>query len=177
MEDLEKSWTTVGSAGILNHADLAKVTLHQSIIQLGTELLPPPPAVAVADAPPADLVNLPTTQAVVRYNVTSADGLFNTGFFAYRLRLRCRGQISAKLIEVDLASGIEKTRIQFSSNNHTAFEDQHAFESAGDPPQSVPFDFDKKAYYVEATLTASAVAIGHPAAISTIQISAPSTII
>jgi hypothetical protein len=177
MEDLEKSWTTVGSAGTLNQADLAKVTLHQSIIQLGTELLPPPHAAAVADAPPADLVNLPTMQAVVRYNVTSTDGLFNTGFFAYRLRLRCRGQISAKLIEVDLASGIEKTRIQFNSNNHTAFEDQGAFESAGDPPRSVPFDFDKKAYYVEATLTASAVAIGHPAAISIIQISAPSTII
>ena len=118
-----------------------------------------------------------TVQAVVRYNVTSTDGLFNTGFFAYRLRLRCRGQISAKLIEVDLASGIEKARIQFNSDNHTAFEDQVAFESAGDPPRSVPFDFGKKAYYVEATLTASAVAIGHPAAISIIQISAASTII
>jgi len=177
MEDLEKSWTTVGSAGTLNQADLAKVTLHQSIIQLGTELLPPPHAAALADAPPAGLVNLATVQAVVRYNVTSTDGLFNTGFFAYRLRLRCRGQISAKLIEVDLASGIEKARIQFNSDNHTAFEDQDAFESAGDPPRSVPFDFGKKAYYVEATLTASAVAIGHPAAISIIQISAPSTII
>ena len=177
MEDLKQSWTTVGSAGTLNQADLAKVTFHQSIIQLGTELLPPPPAAAVADAPPADLVPLPTIQAVVRYNVTSADGLFNTGSFAYELRLRCRGQIFARLIEVDLASGIENTRIQFNSNNHNAFEDQHAFESAGDPPHSVPFDFGKKAYYVEATLTASAIAIGHPAAISIIQISAPSTII
>jgi hypothetical protein len=120
---------------------------------------------------------LPTIQAVVRYNVTAAGGLFNTGSFAYKLRLRCRGQVSVKLIEVDLASGMENTRIPFNSNNHTAFEDQHAFESAGDPPHSVPFDFDKKAYYVEATLTASAVAIGHPAAISVIQISAPSTII
>jgi len=175
MEDLQKSWTTVGSAGILNQTDLAKVTLHQSIIQLGTELLPPPSTVAVADAPAVHLVHLPTMQAVVRYNVTSTAGLFNTGSFAYRLQLRCRGQISAKLIEVDLASGMEKTRIQFNSNNHTAFEDQVAFESAGDPPRSVPFDFNKKAYYVEATLTAPAVAIGHPAAISIIQISAPST--
>jgi hypothetical protein len=177
MEDLEKSWTTVGSAGTLVQADLAKVTLHQSIIQLGTELAPPPATAAVADAPRADLVTLPTTQAVVRYNVTAADGLFNTPPFAYELRLRCRGQISAKLVEVDLASGTENTRIQFNSNNHNAFEDQHAFESAGDPPHSVPFDFGNKAYYVEATLTASAIAIGHPAAISIIQVSAPSTII
>ena len=101
MEDLQKSWATVGSAGILNQADLAKVTLHQSIIQLGTELLPPPSTVAVADAPAVHLVHLPTMQAVVRYNVTSTAGLFNTGSFAYRLQLRCRGQISAKLIEVD----------------------------------------------------------------------------
>jgi hypothetical protein len=173
MEDLDKVWTTVGSAGTLNQVDLAKVTLDQSIIQLGTELLPPP-AVAVAGASPTDLVNFPTIQAVVRYNVTSVDGLFKTGLFAYRLRLRCRGQISAKLIEVDLASGMEKRRIKFDSNNHNDFEDQDAFdEDAGDPPQSIPFDFNKKAYYVEATLTASAVAIGHPAAISTIQISAP----
>jgi hypothetical protein len=144
---------------------------------IGHRALPPPAVAAVADSPPADLVNLPTIQAVVRYKVSSVDGLFNMGFFAYRLRLRCRGQISANLIEVDLASGIEKTRIHFNSNNHNNFEDQDAFESAGDPPQSIPFDFDKKAYYVEATLTASAVAIGHPAAISIIQISAPSTII
>jgi hypothetical protein len=177
MEDLKRSWTTVGSAGTLNQADLAKVTLHQSIVQLGTELASPPAAATVTGAPHADLVTLPTTQAVVRYNVSSADGLFNTGSFAYKLRLRCRGRISAKLIEVDLASGIENTRIQFNSNNHNAFENQQAFESAGDPPHSVPFDFGNKAYYVEATLTASAVVIGHPAAISTIQISAPSTII
>ena len=52
MEDLKKSWTTVGSAGSLNQADLAKVTLHQSTIQLGTELLPPPPVAEIADSPP-----------------------------------------------------------------------------------------------------------------------------
>ena len=34
MDDKLKIWTTVGSAGILNQADLAKVTLHGSIIQL-----------------------------------------------------------------------------------------------------------------------------------------------
>jgi hypothetical protein len=94
MEDLEKSWTTVGSAGTLNQADLAKVTLHQSIVQLGTELASPPAAATVTGAPHADLVTLPTTQAVVRYNVSSADGLFNTGVDSFRHRDRSpRGNI------------------------------------------------------------------------------------
>ncbi len=174
MEDLDKVWTTVGSAGTLNQVDLAKVTLHQSIIQLGTEIVPLPAAAAVAGAPPADLVNFPTIQAVVRYNVTSVDGLFNSARFRYKLLLRCRGRISANLIEVDLASGVEKQRIRFNSDNHNNFDVQFVFEDSG-IENSIPFDFVNKAYYVEATLTASAVAIGHPAAISMIQISAPTT--
>jgi len=92
MEDLEKSWTTVGSAGTLNQADLAKVTLHQSIIQLGTELLPPPHAAALADAPPAGLVNLATVQAVVRYNVTGAVAICVGIDGAVSGRMRIRGQ-------------------------------------------------------------------------------------
>jgi hypothetical protein len=35
MDDKLKIWTAVGSAGSLNQADLAKVTLHGSIIQVG----------------------------------------------------------------------------------------------------------------------------------------------
>jgi hypothetical protein len=51
MDDKLKIWTTVGSAGILNQADLAKVTLHGSIIQIGVNIVLPPQADAAA--PPA----------------------------------------------------------------------------------------------------------------------------
>jgi hypothetical protein len=51
MDDKQKIWTTVGSAGILDQADLAKVSLHQSIIQLGVAIAPP--AASAAAAPPA----------------------------------------------------------------------------------------------------------------------------
>jgi len=171
MADLDKVWTTVGSTGILNQVDLAKVTLHQSIIQLGTEIITQPPAATIAG-----LANLPSIQAVVRYNVTSVDGLFNSARFKYKLLLRCRGQVSANLIEVDLASGVEKQRIRFVSDNHNNFEEQFVLEDTGIQENSTPFDFVNKAYYVEATLTAPAVVIGHPAAISIIQISAPTTL-
>jgi hypothetical protein len=40
MDDRLKIWTRVGSAGILSQADLEKVTLHQSIAQLGVDLSP-----------------------------------------------------------------------------------------------------------------------------------------
>jgi hypothetical protein len=75
MDDKLKVWTTVGSAGILNQADLAKVTLHGSIIQLGVDIAPPQ---AAAAARPLGQLGLtfPTIQAVARYNVTPVDGLF-----------------------------------------------------------------------------------------------------
>jgi hypothetical protein len=38
-EIVESFLTTVGSAGALNQADRAKVTLHQSIIQLGVDVV------------------------------------------------------------------------------------------------------------------------------------------
>lgn len=171
MADLDRAWTTVGSAGILNEVDLAKVTLHQSIIQLGVEIVAQPLATTVASPAPASFVHLPTAQAVVRYNVVSVDGLFNPARFKYKLLLRCRGQVSANLIEVDLASGLEKSRIQFGSNNSPNFQVQFKLEDPVGQENSVPFDFINKAYYVEATLTAPALVIGHPAAISILQIS------
>jgi hypothetical protein len=158
MADLDKVWTSVGSAGTLNQADLAKVTLHQSIIQLGTELSTQPtaaPAAGTADAG----VSLPTMQAVVRYNVTPVDGLFNPAHFRYSLQFRCRGQITAKLMEVDLTSGTETARILFNSDKSSNFTVQFALENTGDR-DSIPLDFNNKAYYVEATLTAPALAIG-----------------
>jgi hypothetical protein len=174
MPDSDRLWTTVGSAGTLNQADLAKVTLHQSIVQLGTAVVPPPAAAEAAsaggEAAVAPELQLPTIQAVVRYNVTPVDGLFFTpgAGLHYFLKLRCRGNVSARLVEVDLQTGAETQRILLNSN--TANFQVVVKEENPAAPESKVMDFVEKAYYVEATLTASAVVIGHPAAIQIIKI-------
>ena len=168
MDDKFKIWTTVGSAGILNPADLAKVTLHGPIIQLGVDISPPPLAAA---ARPLSPIGFPTIQAVARYNVTPVDGVFfnqvASNKFHYGLELRYLGHVTAKLREVDLHTGndpdeglilFDKTSPSFKVE--TAFASQ--FEGV--------LDFVNKAYYVEATLAAPALVVGHPAAISIIKV-------
>jgi hypothetical protein len=170
MDDQLKVWTTVGSAGTLNQADLAKVTLHQSIIQLGTELVPPLPNQPAAGSAAFDLgANIPTIQAVVRYNVTPVEGLFFvTTNFRYHLQLRFRGQVAARLMEVDLENGTETQRLLLDS--HNAPPPNFVVQAVFEDHDSQPLDFVNKAYYVEATLVAPSLIIGHPAAISMIKI-------
>jgi len=176
MEDKFKAWTTVGSAGTLDHTDLAKVSLHQSVVQLGVELLPPPPVAHNAATAGLFSAAVPTQQAVVRYNVTPVDGMFPavTPAFAWALRLRYRGRVTARWIEVDLATGTETQLVQFDSN---AFPASQSFQVQAAFTAFRPVDFVKKAYYVEATLVAPLLIVGHPAAISIIKLSAEPPIV
>jgi hypothetical protein len=170
MDDKLKIWTTVGSAGILNPADLAKVTLHGSIIQLGIDISPPPPVAAARR-----LIGLPTVQAVARYNVTPVDGLFfnqvASNKFHYGLELRYLGHVMATLREVDLHTGNDPDQglVLFDS---TRFDTSPSFkvETAFATQFEGVLDFVNKAYYVEATLVAPALVVGHPAAISMIKV-------
>jgi hypothetical protein len=176
MEDKFKLWTTVGSGGSLNATDLAKVSLHQSIVQLGVDLLPPTAVAHNVAAADVFAAPIPTQQAVVRYNVEPVDGMFPsvTPAFAWALRLRYRGRVTARWIEVDLATGAETQLVQFDSNAFpvaTTFHVQAAFTAFR------PVDFVKKAYYVEATLVAPALIVGHPAAISIVKLSAEPPIV
>jgi hypothetical protein len=82
MGDEGKYWSTVGSAGTLRAADLAKVSLDNAVITLGHGIAPPP---ATAAEDPS--IVTPQVSAVVRYNVTPVDGLFVTGTFVYLLQL------------------------------------------------------------------------------------------
>ncbi len=171
MDDQLKIWTTVGSAGTLNQADLAKVSLHQSIIQLGVDF-GPVQAVAAQDAATAVHVApifSPTIQAVVRYNVTPVAGLFFADKLIYGLQIRYRGRITATLTEVDLVSGTEKALIAFDSTHLPAPPGFHV-ELVQEKCASADLDFLNKAYYVEATLIAPELAIGNPAAISIIKL-------
>jgi hypothetical protein len=70
--------------------------------------------------------------------------------FHYGLRLRYLGQVTAKLMEVDLATGSEIELVHFDSANFPAspqFQVQTAFAAHF----VAVLDFVKKAYYVEAT--------------------------
>jgi hypothetical protein len=150
MNNIKKIWTTVGSAGTLNQTDLAKVSLHQSIIQLAT------------GAPSS-------SEAIVRYNLTPVDGVFFLGNFRYGLQIRFRGKIVAKLMEVDLANGTETQLILFDSSKFPrspAFQVQIASMQQDSPL----LDFVNKAYYVEAALKPAALVAGHPSAISMIKL-------
>ncbi len=175
MEDRLKAWTTVGSAGTLDSTDLAKVHLHKSIVQLGVEILTQPVAAGAQAAAPLSAA-LPTQQAVVRYNVTPVDGMFPqaTPAFGWALRLRYRGRVTARWIEVDLATGTENVMVTFDSN---AFPASNAFQVQAAFTAFRPVDFVRKAYYVEATLVAPALIVGHPAAISIVKLSAEPPII
>jgi hypothetical protein len=164
MDDSLKVWTTVGSAGTMDQADLAKVHLLQSTVQLGVDLSSTQGAAAAAR------VAIPTTQAVVRYNVTPVDGLFfPTAAFTYQLQLRYRGHVNAKLMQVSINTGEETQLVLFDS---TRFASTPGFQlqRAAAPRDSTFLDFVNNGYYVEATLITSAVVIGKPSAISVIQL-------
>jgi hypothetical protein len=176
MDDKVRIWTTVGSAGTLDSTDLAKVSLHQSIIQVGIAILPPQQQAPTAVPPVGQLASpVPTVRAVARYNVTPVDGLFFDQVpsrpFHYGLRLRYLGQVTARLVEVDLATGAETAPdlVTFDSASFPAspsFQVQTAFAQHFEGV----LDFVKKAYYVEATLVAPALVAGNPAAISIIKL-------
>jgi hypothetical protein len=175
MDDKQKIWTTVGSAGILDHVDLAKVSLHQSIIQLGVAIAPPAAQAAAAPSAAAQLSpGFRTMQAVARYNITPVDGLFfqqvPSSPFHYGLQLRYLGQVTAKLKEVDLATGSEKDLVLFDSTTFLPISPFFQVKKAFATQFEGILDFVKKAYYVEATLVAPALVVGHPAAISIIQV-------
>ena len=166
MPDNVKVWTTVGSAGTLTQVDLAKVTLHGSIIQLGAEVVSTGGGTATT---PALAAVQNTVQAVVRYNLTPVDGLFLTGPFHYHLQIRFRNHIIARLMETDMLSGTERQLISFNSQS---FPPQPGFQvqAVATPANSTVMDFVNKAYYVEATLIAPATAVGSPAEISVIKV-------
>lgn len=170
MSDDVRIWTTVGSAGTLSATDLAKVTLDNAVITLGHDVAPP--VNLVAEDPS---VGFPPSTAVVRYNVTPVDGLFPVDdmgpitHFHYVLQLTYRGTVRARLVQFDLSSGTEKDLLQFDS---ASFAPAHSFATNGGTTtfDSSVMDFVNFAYYVEATLSASAIVVGNPAEIAVVKV-------
>ncbi len=163
MDDERKYWTTVGSAGTLSAVDLAKVSLDNAVISLGTGIAPPP---ASAAEDPSIVTR--EISAVVRYNITPVDGLFATGTFVYALQLTYRGAVRARFVQFDLSSGIETDLALF---NRSSSPPGGGFETAVNiTAVDIVLDFVNCAYYVEATLAASATVVGNPAEIAAVKV-------
>jgi hypothetical protein len=168
-------WSSVGSAGTVDVADLGKVAFDKSSVQLqGFDLVVSPSATqAEADR---SAIALPTVRAVVRYGVTPVEGVL-TGAQLY-LVLRYRdgsGHIAANLIEVDINAGTETTRITFDSKDGNSVHDD-AFQVYASKDYYSSFDFRNHAYYVELILTASQPLLRpviFPPKVSVIQLKPP----
>lgn len=134
-------WTTVGSTGVVDEADTAIVEFI-----LGEARVP-------AAAPANSVLNL-------RYNVVSLDGFAGPG--QYLLQVRYRDNGAAARVQLDLrqynASGSNNLLASFDSNDYAA--------AVGYQTRSecilVDWDFDQGPFFIEGTLTKSAVG-GQPA--------------
>ena len=175
----DKIWTTVGSAGTVDETDVNKVFFDHAVVQMGRLVGNQPPSVKRS-------VVGTTLSAVVRYNVTPAEGLFirprncvvSTGNSCPGVALALRfldtgnsARVLARLIEVDMATGGEVTRLTFDSND-PIFVPANRYQ-VGSKAECNPrwhFDFKNKAYYVEATLTGSAISFGAASGIQIIKI-------
>ena len=103
-------WSSAGSAGTVNIADIGKVVFANSVVQLqGIDLVFNQPT-PLADLPAVQ------TQAVIRYGVTPVEGVLNGQELGLKLRYRDgSGRVVAVLIQVDIASGTETRTATFDS--------------------------------------------------------------
>lgn len=174
--DADKNWTTLGSAGTLDETSVGKVFFDHGIVQMGR--------VGVITNPTPSLVST-TDSAVIRYNVTAVDSFFalracrtNTTLSSLDVRMRLRylasgpgARVVAKLIEVDLATGTEKSLLTFdSAGPGLSLSDNYQVQSISVCGRPWTFDFQNKAYYIEATLRGNTIAALTAAGIQMIQI-------
>lgn len=139
-------WTTVGSAGVVDEADAAKVSMSAGIAQI----LPTAPA---------------STTVTLRYNVTATSDLDNGGVNKYLdVRFRDNGanaRVVATLREYNYLTGVTNTLLTMDSNTLPA---NAGFQigTAQDGCAGSRFDFDNNAYFIEVVLTRTATT-GTPA--------------
>lgn len=180
--DIKKFWTTVGSAGTVDEADVGKVFFDKSAVQMGS--VPTGPQISTSPSP----LTLPQTRkAVIRYNVTPVEGLFAVEppcptpsrgepcpGIALELRYLAAGpgaSVVAKLFEVDLRTGTELNLLLFNSANGTSDNGyRRDWKVDCDTPAPPPFDFERKGYYIEVTLTTSALFGGSAAGVQMIKL-------
>jgi hypothetical protein len=170
--DSARYWTTVGSTGTLDEKSEGKVFFDRAVVQKGDT-----PVVGQAGRQPrAEGVTVDVTDsAVIRYNVTAVDGLFEGNALGMTIRFRDEGagaQVIAKLIAVDLTTGTKTTLLTFDSDapGVPAASGYHVWDVFDCKERKQPFDFVRNAYYVDATLTNSSIVTDSVAGIEIIQV-------
>ena len=174
-----KVWTTVGSDGTVDEADVGKVFFNESVVQSGqapvgnqptSDLLEPAVPQRTAILPPQ------TESAVIRYNVMPVDGLLfpprvacqpqpgsSTPGVQLVLRYLAAGpsaRVVAKLIEVDLATGLATPMMTFDSKMpQFPAASGYQVQAVGQCCPAWRFDFEGKGYYIEVTLIRSAFVV------------------
>jgi hypothetical protein len=167
-------WSSAGSAGTVDVADVGKVVFDKSIVQLQGFDLVAPPATQAAVGPTA--VTSTLISAVIRYGVTPVEGVLMGQ--QLRLKLRYRdgsGHIMANLIEVDIDEGTEISKITFDSSQSNSVHN-NGFQIYTSRDYYSSFDFANHAYYVQLILTASqplARPVLFPPKVSVVQLVPP----
>ena len=170
--DSARYWTTVGSAGTLDEKSEGKVFFDRAVVQKGTTLV----VGQAGRQPRAEGVTVEATDsAVIRYNVTAVDGLFEGNTLGMTIRFRDEGpgaQVIAQLIEVDLTTGTKTTLLAFDSDapGVPVESGYHVWDVFDCKARKQPFDFVRHAYYIEATLTNSSIVTDSVAGIEIIQV-------
>jgi len=168
--DVDKNWTTVGSAGTLDEKSVGKVFFDQSKVQMGSVV----GGTTTTTTGNPGLISTQTDSAVIRYNVTAVDSFFvprvcrtNRFLSSLDVRLTLRylasgpgARVVANLIEVDLATGTETPRLTFdSARPGLSLSDNYQVQSISVCGRPWNFDFQNKAYYIEARLTVNSIVI------------------
>lgn len=177
--DNTKIWTAVGSTGILDKSGATtNVFFAQSAVQIGTATS----SGGVSSLKSQIIFPSQNETAVLRYNVTPVDGLFDPFLTSadiqrrgVQLKLRylaVNAQVIAKLFEVDVAAGFENPRLIFDSNSFAAADGYHVDEvdNCHAAPFFHDFDFTQNAYYIEVILTHNILRTDSAAGIQIIQL-------
>jgi hypothetical protein len=103
MIDSNKLWSSVGSAGIVDPADIGKVVFAGPVAQMPGVVLAPPQTAATAAVPSP-------TKAIIRYPVTPVDGvgLQSNPIERYVLNVLARqgrGSIHVRFLQVPIVTG------------------------------------------------------------------------
>jgi hypothetical protein len=182
---------SAGSLGVVNPGDAGKIIFFGSIVQLGVgvgglELAAVDETVASRVWSQASAVVFPQTSATLRYDVPP-EGVQGWAVGNLQLQLRYRngsGRVVATLIEVEVASPgpgqpdavVERPLIAFDSaspdyglsNQFQTHRTERQVE--GDPTADHILSFGPNVYYIVVVLSGPEAAVGHPPAVSSIEI-------
>jgi hypothetical protein len=172
-------WSTVGSVGIASAVDQNKLLLFNSVVQLGPGTGGVSKSLDVSGGVGAESLGVPALStlgnqvtAVIRYGVDVSRDALAQGVNGIKIRFRDGdGFVVARLIAVDIDSGVESVLLGFDSRGESrsdSFRTQFNVLPGGFPPTSV-----HSAFYVELTLSVFqriAVPVAFPPAVSAIEL-------